>query len=350
MDWEWDTSVTVTKEGDFARSGLESLHEIETFKGGENTLTMRQTYTNKFQCTFMLNRYPFDTQVTGPIFFPLKKIAFSQECTIEMVVGTLDLKTVSLRHDMLYLKQHKDMTLFQITHQELFYTNASNAEQGLRMLIVLKRKIMSEIMTTFFPSILLTLITFATTLFKEIYFEASLSVNLTTMLVMTTIFISKMEGLPPTSETKMIDMWLILCQLVPFIEVMLVTAIEFYKEDEKKEGDKEEPDMNMSMILADLYAVKMDKDIPVENTEAENSEMVEVSSGNALTQFWEDLCAKHQNEGIIVPHLHFIGKTGLALNDYYFCDISITEEIVVPGTVVFLAIIYFAVAASYYNN
>ena len=108
--------------------------------------------------------------------------------------------------------------------------------------------------------------------------------------------------------------------------------------------------MNMSMILADLYAVKMDKDIPVENTEAENSEMVEVSSGNALTQFWEDLCAKHQNEGIIVPHLHFIGKTGLALNDYYFCDISITEEIVVPGTVVFLAIIYFGVAASYYNN
>ena len=31
-------------------------------------------------------------------------------------------------------------------------------------------------------------------------------------------------------------------------------------------------------------------------------------------------------------------------------DISISEEIVVPGTVVFLAIIYFAVAASYYNN
>ena len=91
-----------------------------------------------------------------------------QECTIEMVVGTLDLKTVSLRHDLLWLKQAKDMTLFRITHQELFFTNASNPEQGLRMLIVLKRKIMSEIMTTFFPSILLTLITFATTLFKQV--------------------------------------------------------------------------------------------------------------------------------------------------------------------------------------
>ena len=120
-----------------------------------------------------------------------------------MVVGTLDLKTVALRYDLLWLKQAKDMTLFRITHQELlFYTNASNPEQGLRMLIVLKRKVMSEIMTTFFPSILLTLITFATTLFKQIYFEASLSVNLTTMLVMATIFISQMEGLSPPLRDK----------------------------------------------------------------------------------------------------------------------------------------------------
>ena len=151
------------------------------------------------------------------------------------------------------------------------------------------------------------LITFATTLFKQIYFEASLSVNLTTMLVMTTIFISKMEGLPPTSETKMIDMWLILCQLVPFIEVIIVTVIEFYKEDEK-EGAGEE-DMDMSMILADLYAGKLDKDIPVAKEKDENNEMVAVGSGNKLSQLWNALCEKHKNEGVIVPHLHFIGKT-----------------------------------------
>ena len=64
------------------------------------------------------------------------------------------------------------------------------------------------------------MITYATTFFKPFFFEAALSVNLTTMLVMTTIFISKMEGLPPTSTTKMIDYWLILCQLVPFAQVV----------------------------------------------------------------------------------------------------------------------------------
>ena len=91
--------------------------------------------------------------------------------------------------------------------------------------------ITSEMMTTYFPSILLIAITFATTFFKPFFFEAALSVNLTTMLVMTTIFISKMEGLPPTSDIKMIDIWLVLCQMVPFAEVVLLTAMEYNRED-----------------------------------------------------------------------------------------------------------------------
>ena len=95
------------------------------------------------------------------------------------------------------------------------------------MTMVLRRKILSEMMGTYLPSILLMMITFATTFFKPYFFEAALTVNLTTMLVMTTIFISKMDGLPPTSAIKMIDIWLIMCQLVPFCEVVLLTAIEY---------------------------------------------------------------------------------------------------------------------------
>merc|ERR1719270_455193 len=93
---------------------------------------------------------------------------------------------------------------------------------------------MSEMMTTYFPSLLLMMITYATTFFKPHFLEAALSVNLTTMLVMTTIFISKMEGLPPTSDIKMIDIWLILCQLVPFAQVVLLTAMEYLREVEQE--------------------------------------------------------------------------------------------------------------------
>ena len=106
-----------------------------------------------------------------------------------------------------------EMTLFLVTHWKLELRNSSNPNEGVRMVIVLKRKIMSEMLVTYFPSFLLMAITFATTFFKPFFFEAGLSVNLTTMLVMTTIFISVMEKLPLTSYPKMIDFWLIFCQV-----------------------------------------------------------------------------------------------------------------------------------------
>ena len=120
-----------------------------------------------------------------------------------------DQQSVTLIPSILTMNQTLDMTLYLITEYGL--TNATSAHGGIKMTIRMRRKILSEMMTTYFPSLLLMMITYATTHFKPFFFEAALSVNLTTMLVMTTIFISKMESLPPPSATKMIDYWLILC-------------------------------------------------------------------------------------------------------------------------------------------
>ena len=135
------------------------------------------------------------------------------------------------------------------------------------MVFVMKRKITSEMMTTYFPSLLLTAITFATTFFKPYFFEAALSVNLTTMLVMTTIFISKMEGLPPTSDIKMIDIWLVLCQMVPFAEVILLTAMEYNREDKKKKKRKkmEKKAGKKTKNLQTTSLAPMDEDVFIEN-------------------------------------------------------------------------------------
>ena len=152
-----------------------------------------------------------------------------------MNVLSHDQKSVMLIPSLLTMNQTLDMTLFVIT--DFVLENATSAKGGIRMAITMKRKILSEMMTTYFPSLLLMMITYATTFFKPFFFEAALSVNLTTMLVMTTIFISKMESLPPTSDIKMIDCWLILCQLVPFVEVVLLTAIDYLR-DEAKEKQK----------------------------------------------------------------------------------------------------------------
>ena len=70
MDWEWVTRVTVMREGNFTRSPIEEVDEVEIFEGAENRLTMNQTYTWEFQCKYELQRYPFDMQV-GRIRFTI---------------------------------------------------------------------------------------------------------------------------------------------------------------------------------------------------------------------------------------------------------------------------------------
>ena len=153
-----------------------------------------------------------------------------------MAMGSLDRGSVNLIPGQLRMHESKDMPIFRMTRWELKKHRFDAGKNGLRLAIVMKRKIMSEMMTTYLPSALLIAITFATTFFKPFFFEAALSVNLTTMLVMTTIFISKMEGLPSTSDIKMIDIWLVLCQMVPFAEVVLLTAREYHRDDEEIGG------------------------------------------------------------------------------------------------------------------
>ena len=146
------------------------------------------------------------------------------------------------------LDEDTDLTMFSIQNLTLL-----RSEQLVIMSIVLKRKVATELLTTYLPTILLLLISFVTTFFDKDLLGDAIAVNLTIMLVMTTIFTSKIEELPPTSDMKMIDIWLIFCLVVPFLEVVLRTAIECMncschicepkdankaeKEDKKKEGD-----------------------------------------------------------------------------------------------------------------
>ena len=149
-------------------------------------------------------------------------------------------------------QEDKELTMFTIKNLELKKDVNGNL---VYVAIKLKRKVATELLTTYLPTILLLLITFVTIFFEKDLFADAIAVNLTIMLVMTTIFTSKIEELPPTSDMKMIDIWLIFCLVVPFLEVVLRTSIECMncsckvcepkdaskakdeKEDKKKERD-----------------------------------------------------------------------------------------------------------------
>ena len=154
-----------------------------------------------------------------------------------------------------------DLTMFTIRNLTL-----SERANMVIMALKLKRKVATELLTTYLPTILLLLITFVTIFFDKDLFGDAIAVNLTIMLVMTTIFTSKIEELPPTSDMKMIDIWLIFCLVVPFTEVILRTAIECMKcschlcgpkDDKVGEGDKEEGGGEIQQALGDITFVRV---------------------------------------------------------------------------------------------
>ena len=75
----------------------------------------------------------------------------------------------------------------QILHRPKEFSQGSS--DGLKMEIVFKRRLMNELLTTYLPSFLLLLLSYATTFFKPIYFEAAVTVNLSILLVITTLFV-----------------------------------------------------------------------------------------------------------------------------------------------------------------
>ena len=181
-----------------------------------------------------------------------------------MTVDDLDMDMVRLLTKDLMMEESLDMTLFVITNWTLEYRNTSSLQKGVKMTIVLKRKIMNEMMTTYLPSVLLILITYATTFFKPYFFEAALSVNLTTMLVMTTIFMTVMQMLPATAYIKMIDVFLIFGQLYPFSEVILLTIMEYHREGDGS-GEVKTADASQQDILDVGNQENMDTPVRVED-------------------------------------------------------------------------------------
>ena len=159
-----------------------------------------------------------------------------------MTMGGRDLETVILVPHRINMRLSPsndpqldpvNLPLFYIIGWNLTNRNNDCPDEGIRMIVVLRRKFWREVITTYLPTILLMVATFITTFFKPEFFEAALGVNLTTMLMMTTIFMTSLSELTDTAYPKWIDFWLIFCQIVPLTEVVVLTMKEAYREDDR---------------------------------------------------------------------------------------------------------------------
>ena len=92
--------------------------------------------------------------------------------------------------------------------------------------ITLGRQLLGTVLNIFIPTIVLNIISYTTNFYKDKFFETVVAINLTTMLVIVTLFVSISENLPATSYMKMMDIWLLFNLLVPFILIIIHTFME----------------------------------------------------------------------------------------------------------------------------
>jgi hypothetical protein len=63
----------------------------------------------------------------------------------------------------------------------------SGDRRGVRVLVMLGRRLLSNVLTVYVPTVLLNVMGHVTVYFKPFFFEAIITVNLTVMLVLTTM-------------------------------------------------------------------------------------------------------------------------------------------------------------------
>ena len=211
--------VTIGRKGRFVRNKKSELQNAYIYKGGDNPLTIARVYDIDFICEFDVRIFPFDTQ----------------NCSIKLIMAGNSGKFVHLEVETFDYLGPIDLTQYFVKEIETNYVSVEKGIQALELRVIFGRRILGTILTTYLPTIIICLVSFSTNYFKAFFFEAVVTVNLTSLLVLTTLFISVSESLPKTAYIKMMDVWLIFNLMIPFAEVILHTIIDSLRDEEDRE-------------------------------------------------------------------------------------------------------------------
>ncbi len=195
----------VNKTSSYQRRSMEHLHNAYLYKGSKNPITLARVYSVKFICDYDMSIYPFDTQKCSAIF---------------IIKGSAN-QFIRLVADHAQYLGPTDLTQYFVMCTTIEEITVPPATHAVRADIRFGRRILSTVLSSYLPTFLICLVSFSTNYFKGFFFEAIVTVNLTSMLTLTTLFTSILNSLPKTANIKMMDIWLIFCLTIPFFEVLL---------------------------------------------------------------------------------------------------------------------------------
>ena len=309
--------VTISRNGEKTESPPTVLRNVHSYQGSENSLTVSRFYSLPFICDFKMNMYPFDTQI----------------CKIQLATTGNSDNFVELDNAVLQYLGPVDLTQYFVKEWSFKKNEIGNNVHGLEISIILGRRILSEVLTTYLPTILICVVSFSTNYFKPFFFEAIVTVNLTSLLVLTTLFISVSNALPKTSYIKMIDVWLLFSLCIPFCEVILHTIIDRLRPDEERE------------INHHGSAIKIDETSPRESRK--NS--LSMNGGNII-QIGENKIRPEAFVNNISGISAMKQKSGSWKQESTLKACYLVMSVGLPTIFVIFSVVYSCIGAYYYNQ
>ncbi len=194
--------LTVAKFGSYKRSNVAHLDNAFVYKGRDNPLSISRVYSSKFLCKFDMAVYPFDTQ----------------RCQVVFVMKGNTGKFTELVVDSLAYLGPIDLAQYFVKDYKMVNTEIPPEKHAVQVELYFGRRLLSTFLTSYLPMIILCIVSFSTNFFKAFFFEAVVTVNLTALLVLTTLFISISESLPKTNYIKMMDIWYLALLLTLFFK------------------------------------------------------------------------------------------------------------------------------------
>nr|XP_045625856.1 uncharacterized protein LOC123775072 [Procambarus clarkii] len=186
-------------------------HETNIFSGLENSMEMSQSYTAQYSCDFDLIMFPFDAQVCS-LQFTLVSAASSY----------MVLKPSSANYSG--PKNLIEYTIGRVTIQRTQEVQFSSVKVEVRFF----RRYNFYLLTLYIPTALLIVIAYASFFFNPDDFNSRITVALTALLVLASLFTQMSNSLPKTSYFKLVDVWLFFAIVIIFVVVILQTLIDFF--------------------------------------------------------------------------------------------------------------------------
>jgi len=220
-------------------------------------LSVSRNYNIKFICNYKLLWYPFDTQICSMNFSLLKE---DDAYLLEMM------KPESIPNNI-----PGEVSQYYMKTVTVAYANMTNSTtKGIVVSFTMGRMIISQLMTVYIPTALIMIVSYLTTFFNNSkWFGHIITINLTAMLVLTTMLTSISDDLPKTADVKYIDFWMLFSLCVPVFEILLHTVEDhLIRKANDEEDEDSRPATGMARSNSDTWLAvnaKMIKVLPVED-------------------------------------------------------------------------------------